>query len=168
MRKLLVGSLLLCILAGTTSCASYWKNRGGDLADVVRIQGIAGVGLGAKVEFTPFLHVGALWYDGYTAGYANSEFAVWDAEVLSWGLLYGRHDETISGDPSWYSNSYGWHGDDGFDWINPDNHFVDFLMVRAQVMALVLGIDFQLRTGELLLDGIGGFFGWDPSGDDIY
>lgn len=168
MRKLIASSLLLCLLVGTTSCTSYWKNRAGDMADIVRIQGIAGLGLGAKVDVTQYVHVGALWYEGHTAGFANREFGVWESEVCSWGLLYGRHNEEIGGAP-FYSHSYGWnHEDGGFDFVVPGNPFVDTLMVRVQVMAIFLGIDIQLRSGELLLDGIGGFFGWDPSNDDIY
>ena len=158
--------LALTALVLTTACSTgnnYLVNRGEDFTDIIRIKGMAGKGAGVKIDFTQFLHLGVMWEDDVSAaGWANRSGDTWDEDSMSWGLLYGKEDVTTRG-VSKYAGNYGWNGSE-FMWANPENKFVDTLMIRGQIM-LGLGLDLQVRTGEII-DFIGGIFVLDPSRDD--
>ncbi len=170
----LLGSCLLtlALLPGCaqTTAGDYLMNRGGDLSDALRLNLKAGQGIGWKFEATRLVHAGFLWENGaYAAGFGNRELAWWQESALSWGLVLGHHQETIlRGMNGRYSGSYGWNfskdGGSAFEMAEPDN-FLDLLGFRGTVMLLV-GIDAELRVGELL-DFVVGLFQFDPSGDDV-
>ncbi len=169
-------ALLLLPACASNDAGSYLVNRGGDLADCVRIHGMVGKGAAYKVEATRLLHFGASYYDNVkAAGLANREFATWNETGCSWGLLLGYHDEKdisyttdgAEGSSGVLSGSYGWQfGDDGpggFQEADPGNP-LDLLTWR-QTMMLGIGFDMELRVGEVV-DFVAGIFQFDPAGDD--
>ncbi|MHC4846696.1 MAG: hypothetical protein ACYTCU_11135 [Planctomycetota bacterium] len=156
MKRLALASLVLASLTSCASVGDYLSDRGGDLMDGARGKLMFGFGFGVKVDATPFAQVGWIWHDSWSLGLHNRAFGHWDERVHSWGLLYGRHHEVTSGIP-YFSHSYGWDLPGG--WL-------DALSVRVQGMGLLIGLDAQLRLGELLIDFPLGFFGIDPAGDD--
>lgn len=160
-----VASLLLAALTSCAAVGDYLSDRGGDLVDTVRVKVMYGVGLGAKVDVTPFIQVGWIWHDSWAIGLHNRAIGHWDEQVTSWGLVVGHHSEQTERIDH-FTGSYGWNGSGRFDWPDDGNAFVDSLEVRVQAMGLLLGIDVQLRLGELLIDFPLGIFGFDPSGDD--
>jgi len=165
MKRLAVASLALAALTSCASVGDYFSDRGGDLMDTARAKLLFGFGLGVKVDATPFVQAGWIWHDSWALGLHNRAIGHWDERVHSWGLVIGHHQEVTDRIPS-FSGSYGWTMRDGFDWPNDGNAFVDFLSFRVQGMGLLIGIDAQLRLGELLIDFPLGIFGLDPSGDD--
>lgn len=163
--RLVLAGLLLTTLTSCASVGNYLSDRGGDLVDTARVKLMFGFGLGVKVDVTPFIHAGWIRYDSWAVGLHDRRLGLWEERVSSWGLLLGRHhEETIGIDR--FTGSYGWNVVDPMDWPDDGNAFVDFLSVRAQGMGLLIGIDAQLRLGELLIDFPLGIFGLDPSGDD--
>jgi hypothetical protein len=165
MKRLAVASLALAALTSCASVGNYLSDRGGDLLDSARMKLMFGFGLGVKVDATPFVQAGWIWHDSWALGLHNRAFGAWDEQVSSWGLLIGHHQEQTEG-ISHYSGSYGWNALDDFDWPGDGNAFIDSLSFRVQGMGLLIGIDAQLRLGELLIDFPLGIFGLDPSGDD--
>jgi hypothetical protein len=165
MKRLTVASLLLAALTSCASVGDYLSDRGGDLVDSARMKLMFGFGLGVKVDATPWVQVGWIWHDSWALGLHNRAIGQWDEQVHSWGLLIGHHQEVTTPIP-YYSGSYGWDLPEGYDWPREGNWFVDFLSFRVQGMGLLIGIDAQVRLGELLIDFPLGIFGLDPSGDD--
>ncbi len=162
-------TLLAAILSGCASRGNYLINRGGDLADVVQVQFLAGKGAVAKLEVTRLLHLGLGHYsDAGAAGLANRELATWRTSACTWGLLFGYHDERDTTRIGQFSGSYGWlfhePGPGGFEEAAPLNQ-LDLLTVRGTLM-LFLGIDLELKVGEFL-DFVAGIFQFDPAGDDV-
>jgi hypothetical protein len=171
MKILAACALVLGLLP---SCAGpnagdYLQNRGGDLADILRLNLKAGKGASAKLEVTRGLHLGIGWESGvWAAGLANREINHWRESVYTWGLILGYHEEReIVGIDGRYSGSYGWNfapeGGSSFDSADPGNP-LDFLTVRATAM-LFLGIDAEVRVGEVI-DFLVGIFQFDPANDD--
>lgn len=161
--------LVAAALPGCASRSSYLVNRGGDLADIIEIQFMAGKGAVAKVEATRLLHLGlGHYHDAASAGLANRELATWHSSACTWGLLFGYHDERDVTNIEHFSGSYGWlfheSGPGAFEEADPLNP-LDLLTFRGTVM-LFLGIDLQLKVGEVL-DFVAGVFQFDPAGDDV-
>jgi hypothetical protein len=141
----------------------------GDLIDIVRFNGKAGLGIGAKWEYSRFLHGGFVYERKvWAAGLANRELAAWNESVWSWGLVIGHYSETIhQGIDGRYTGNYGWvFGQEGGNLIqfNDPNNPLDMLAVRGTLM-LFLGLDLDIRAGEAI-DFVAGIFGFDPAGDD--
>jgi len=167
MRRFVPLLLAAMLLSACRTQENYLLNRGGDLADVIRIAGMAGKGVGVKLEGTQLVHVGAGIYDEVrAAGVANREVTDWTMSGWDWGVLVGYHHEETTGIP-YYSGSYGWDfygaGPGTFVAADPENS-LDLLTLRGTLM-LGLGLDLQLRVGELL-DFLAGIFQFDPARDD--
>lgn len=167
MRRLLPLLLALPLLSACQTQENYLLNRGGDLADIIRLAGFAGKGAAVKVEATQLLHLGGGYYGDIVAGgIANREITSWSMSGWTWGLIVGFNEETTTDIP-YYSGSYGWdfygEGPGGFVSADPDNG-LDLLTFRATLM-LGLGLDAQVRVGEVL-DFLAGIFQFDPSQDD--
>ncbi len=159
-------ALALTALVLSTACSTgtnYFADRAWDLTDIIRIKGMAGEGIGAKLDVTEFLHLGGMYeQDVAAAGWANRSFDSWDENSRSWGLLYGHEEVKTMGVPM-YAGSYGWHGED-FVFSNDDAKLINAMDIRGQVM-LGLGLDLQLRSGQAV-DFIAGIFMLDPAHDD--
>lgn len=164
--------LALCLLglALLPACATrndYLLNRGGDLADILRLHVMAGPGVAAQLEVTRALSLGFTYEkDVYAAGLANRELGAWQESVVGWGLIMGRHDESISDPIGPISGSYGWTFEregSAFQMAEQSNA-LDLLTIRGTAMVL-LGIDVEVRLGELI-DFVGGLFLIDLANDD--
>lgn len=164
----LLSFALLPACANTTG-SDYFMNRGGDLVDIVRFNLKAGAGIGAKWEYSRFLHGGLVYeYKCWAVGLANRELGYWNESILSWGLILGYHDETIhSGLDGRYSGDYGWvFGKEGGNIIQfPDpNNPLDMIAIRG-ILMVGIGADLDVRVGEAL-DFALGLFQFDPANDD--
>lgn len=167
MRALAVACLVtLALLPGCNMRNKYLVNRGGDLADIVRGHVMFGPGIAAKVEVTRLLQFGfALEHSVVAAGIHNRAIGAWRENVVSWGLLIGHHHEETTGVPR-VTGSYGWtFGDSGDRFETAAGTTLDLITLRVTGMFL-LGLDFELRLGEVF-DFVAGIFQFDPSGDDI-
>lgn len=152
-----------------TEANNYVLNRGGDIADVIEFQLMAGRGIAAKAEATRLVHLGGAYQEDVGAiGLAHRELARWSATARSWGLLFGYHEETDVTRIGRFSGSYGWNfydeGPGAFQEADPLNQ-LDLLTFRATLM-LFLGVDLQLKVGEVV-DFVAGIFQFDPAGDDV-
>lgn len=164
--------LALCLLglALLPACATrndYLLNRGGDLADILRLHFMAGPGVAVQGEVTRALSLGFTYeQDVYAAGLANREVGVWQESVVGWGLIMGRHDETVTAPIGPISGSYGWtFGREGSAFqMAEQSNALDLLTIRGTVMVL-LGVDVEVRLGELI-DFCGGLFLLDLANDD--
>jgi hypothetical protein len=172
MKKLCACLLSLALLpaCANTTASDYFMNRGGDFVDMLRLNAKAGAGIGVKVEWTRFLHLGFVYeHSVWAAGLANRELGYWNESIVSWGLLLGHHQETInSGLDGKMSGSYGWvFGKDGgnvMQFPEADNP-LDMLNLRM-IWMIGLGLDADIRVGEGL-DFILGLFQFDPANDDL-
>jgi len=170
MKKLaLLIALSVMPACATTSAGDYFVNRGGDLADILRLHVLAGKAIGAKVDVFRIIHLGIEWEgDAWAWGLGNREVTKWRESVFSWGLLLGHHEEQITGTTAGrISGSYGWSFGEkgsGFQVADPNN-WLDILSVRGSAM-LGLGIDVDVRIGEVI-DFLAGIFQFDPAGDDM-
>lgn len=166
MRAFAVACLVtLALLPGCATRNKYLVNRGGDLADVIRIHGMFGPGIGLKAEVTRMLQFGFMFeYNAMAAGLHNRALGTWRETVVSWGVLVGHHSETTHGIPT-LSGDYGWRFDEGGHFETTAGSGLDLITLRATGM-FILGLDFELRLGELF-DFVAGIFQFDPAGDDI-
>jgi hypothetical protein len=171
MKKLglLLAAPLLTACA-STSAGDYFINRGADLVDILRMHVAAGMGVAVKAEATRFIHLGIVWEDDCWAwGLANREVCKWNESIWSWGLLVGHWDEesVVGTSDGRVSGSYGWvFGEKGNGFQMADEHnMLDVLTFRGTLM-LGIGIDLEIRVGEVL-DFVAGIFQFDPAGDDI-
>ncbi len=162
-------TLLSCLLAATlmTACNStndYVANRAGDFTDILRAKVMAGKGAGLYVNATEYLHAGYLYTDDISsAGIANRDAGTWNESSDAWGLLLGRYNEAVEG--GYYSGTYGYTFDDGLGFERADkDNWMDMLEFRAALM-LGVGVDLELRTGEVI-DFVLGLFTLDLAGDD--
>ena len=168
--RLLAAACLIAATALTPGCArnNYLTNRVADLGDIIRVSGMAGAGIAIKGEATRLLHLGgAFTHEVYAAGWHNRALGTWQESVRSWGLIVGYHDEIDITKIGEYSGSYGWTFGEGGMSFQPaadGKYNLDLLTFRIQLM-LLLGIDFELRVGEVL-DFVAGIFQFDPAGDD--
>ena len=169
MKKTL--SLLAVVIATSLpSCIcfeEYLQHRTNDLADIVQPHVAVGAGGGAKIEVTPFAHLG--WYDsgdasafGWTMPLPGERiFWTWDEHVHANGLILGgRHlmIDDLTGRE--YDVVYGDYA--------PMNHippnWLHWLYVRGTVGAFG-HLDVQVSAGEAI-DFVAGVFTFDPGGDD--
>ncbi len=158
---------LLLLLPACQSSGSWLSDRAADCSDMLRGHLIAGKAVAVEVEATRYLSLGFTWEEGaWAGGLHNRDFGTWNETVESFGLVFGRHDEMrVSGIPR-VSGTYGWNfrgKTNSFQTAAPNNP-VDWLTVRATA-ALVLGLDLEVRVGEIV-DFVVGFVGWDPARDD--
>ncbi len=171
MKKLSALPLALVLLpaCASTSAGDYLSNRGGDLVDVLRGHVTFGKAAAVKADAFRFVHAGIGWEsDARAWGLANRELTSWRESVFSWGLLFGHHDESVTGTADGrVSGSYGWtFGEKGNGFQFADEHnWLDLLSVRATLM-LGVGIDLEVRVGEAI-DFVFGIFQFDPAGDDL-
>jgi len=167
-RLLASATLALALSPGCESPSTYWSNRGSDLLDTVRIHGMFGPGVGAKLEVTRFLQLGLLGtWKTFALGVADDEAGYWRETIFSWGLLIGAHYELEMKGVERVSGSYGWVFLPGevFKPSDSGEYDLDIYTIRGTAM-LVVGLDLELRMGEIY-DFIVGFFTLDPAGDDI-
>lgn len=154
----------LAMLPGCGTRNAYLVNRGGDFVDILRIHGMFGPGVAAKVEVTRLLHFGfTLTHNSFAGGLENRAFGGWRESLLGWGLFVGQHSETLSGIET-YSGDYGWQFGESLNFESGGSG-LDLLTFRATGM-FILGLDVEFRFGELL-DFLAGIFQFDPAGDDI-
>ena len=166
MRVLATCLLTLTLLPACTTRDNYLVNRGADLADIIRLQVMAGPGIAVKVEATRLLHLGGAYMQNvYAFGLHNRAIGAWRHTTKSWGLLVGHHEEETDPIP-YYSGDYGWtFGDEGMAFQPATGEFdLDLLTFRVQLMFLI-GVDAEVRVGEVL-DFIAGIFQFDPAADD--
>jgi hypothetical protein len=166
-RRWAAGARVL-LLATVPACAGvgdYFHDRGADAVDIFRGHVMIGPGIDVMAQFTRAIRAGAGFYEAQCAGLANRELATWREKIQEGGLVifHGRYEETF-GIPR-ITGSYGTVA----PWGQPrllqaDESWCDLFDVRVTVM-LGLGLDFELRLGQLV-DFVGGFFLWDPAGDD--
>jgi hypothetical protein len=166
-RRLPALALLLVLLPACGSQKHYAENRFRDLTDIVRGHIMAGKVLGAQVEATRFLSLGWTTEDkAWSAGWHKRAFDKWHETISTWGLILGRHEEKLVYGIPRVSGTYGWSFGGGWPTYDstPTKAFWDWFTLRATV-AVLIGIDFELRLGEVI-DFAGGLFTWDPSEDD--
>jgi hypothetical protein len=104
MRQMLKRAVLLLVVAaaliGMSGCATYWRSRGDDFADMLDI----GITLSKKQQFvlySSFESVLALGYgdfEGTFAGWGGGRFGVTHHSVKAWGVVVWAHEELGWGD----------------------------------------------------------------------
>ncbi len=173
MRTAVAVLIIALFLPSCQSKGNYLMNRGGDLVDIVRFQGLAGKAIGAKLEITRLAHLGIGYFDAQAAGLANRELGTWHYKAWTWGVLVGYSDEQQvlihrTDELGRYAGSYGWNFDEQgpgiFTQADADNP-LDLLTARG-TLALGIGLDVSLRVGEVI-DFLVGIFQFDPAGDDV-
>jgi hypothetical protein len=159
-----IAVLLLFLVPACANTGDYVSDRGGDLADILRLHAVAGSAVAAEVQVTQFLGVGFAWEDeAWAGGLHNRAIGAWRESVHGWGLLIHDWFERTRGIPR-YSGSYGWYREEGGPTFTGPDGWVDRFTVRATA-ALIVGLDVELRLGELI-DFLVGIAGWDPAVDD--
>ena len=161
-------ALLTAALLALPACRAkndYIADRSGDFTDILRAKVMAGDGAALKVDVFQLLQFGAyeMW-NTRAAGIHDRTADRWSEDVSSWGLAVGFYEERVEGIER-FSGNYGWDFSDDFGlrFGRPDNP-VDFASVRV-TLALFLGVDVELRLGELF-DFVVGIATFDPAGDD--
>jgi hypothetical protein len=163
--------LAICILAAALlpACATrdnYLVNRVADFSDILRLHVMAGPGIAVKADAFRMVHVGGAYTENvYAWGWHNRAIGSWKESIRSWGLIVGHHSEEIIGLDR-YSGDYGWQFGDGGLSLQPatGSFDLDLLSFRVQ-LAFLVGVDVELRLGEVL-DFVAGIFQFDPAGDD--
>ena len=162
----LLSAALLPACSSPSGVGDYFSDRGGDLVDILQVHVMAGKVGAIQVDATRFLTVGVTYEDDAWAwGLHNRGVGQWNEDIVSWGLLLGRHDENrVDGVPK-VSGTYGWDFSNGMDyqWADEDNP-LDWFTFRGTV-ALGIGIDIEFRAGEVI-DFVLGIFTVDLSKDD--
>ncbi len=157
----------LAVVGGCASIGQWADQRTADAVDLLRVHVIAGTeAFAAQVDATRFLSVGYTHEeDAWAWGLHTRRVGSWNESIRAWGLLLGRHDETAMRRLPRVSGSYGWNfsGEPVYQWADRRNP-LDWLTFRATV-ALFVGLDLELRVGEVL-DLVAGVFTWDPAHDD--
>lgn len=164
-------ALLLALLLPGCVANKYINNRAGDLADILRGHLMFGPGIGVKGEATRVIHGGVLYtHRTFAAGLHNRAVGTWRESLFSWGVVAGHHSERALERVPFVSGSYGWAfgSGEGGGVFEPSPHAgaLDLLTFRGTAM-LVLGIDIEVRVGELL-DFLAGLAQFDPSDDDYH
>ena len=161
---------ILLALVLLPACAApegnnYFVNRAADFGDMARFNVQVGKGAAIKLEITRVLHFGLGWFDGRAWGWANREWAGWDYKYTDWGLLVGLYDEINTSPMEYLQGSYGYRFERGGGTrFQETNNHLELLNSRIK-LCIFLGLDFELRSGEVI-DFLAGIFGFDPSGDD--
>jgi len=155
------------ILPGCSGRDNYLTNRVADFSDILRVQVMAGAGVGLKVEATRLLQLGFVYtHNNFAAGWANRRLGAWRESIRSWGLIVGHYSEEVSSPMDYYSGDYGWtFGEDGVGFQTATGGLdLDLLTFRITGM-FGIGADVEVRLGEVI-DFIAGIFQFDPAGDD--
>lgn len=172
--SLAVLSLMLPAL-GSCAAGGYLDDRASDLADAFTLTVSAGPEISADVQATDLVHLAIGGGVHGEAGLAGGQLGTAGvmtlglpvAPFLEDGVLYGRYVFSEVGG--------GWEADDIEDECYLV-HLVDAAPTHPEVDAwhaldleigAVVGVGGRvgLSPGELL-DFLGGWFGWDPLGDD--
>lgn len=159
-----LAALVLALLPACASTGDYLHDRGADLVDVVRGHVMVGKAIGVNVHATQWLGLGFMYEeDVWAAGLHNRALGTWDENIQGWGLLVHDWTERTKGIPA-YSGSYGWYQKPGGPGFHGTGSYLDVWTLRAS-LAVLLGLDLELRLGELV-DFVGGIVTWDPAHDD--
>jgi len=168
-------AMLCALLAGCAGFDDYADRRAWDATDLVRGHVMAGTGVDVKVECTRFVGCGGGGYSARAWGFVNRRFQAWHETIGDFALVLPKpallanlHKESDFQGLDRVSGSYAvmyTEGSTGSSSLqdNP-GPLLDWFTVRVTAFIFV-GFDLELRVGEIA-DGIGGVFGWDPSGDD--
>lgn len=159
------------------ACAAgtYLGERSRDLGDCFTLTGSVGPEISADVQLTELAHLMVGGGGHLEAGWIGGEFG--HAPVIMLGLpfvpfmedgiLYGRYVFTETGelwDDAMVQDEcyilHAWH----FAETNPQRPWVDRLDLELGVTVLI-GARVGFSPGQLV-DFLGGWFGWDPAGDD--
>jgi hypothetical protein len=171
-RRVLHVALLAALLAccGCASVGQYFARRGADAADILRLKGMAGLGIDAKVEVTHFLSLGGGIYYAAAIGIDTRRAGGWEEVVVDFGIPGNtlRRQTGYDGGPAVHTYEFALgsliFGLPGDPYVTNETGFAEWLNLRA-IAFLFLGADVELRGGELL-DFFAGIVGADPSGDD--
>jgi len=158
---------LALFLPGCSGRDNYLTNRVADFSDIIRVQVMAGAGVGAKVEATRLLQLGFVYtHNNFAWGWANRRLGAWRESIRSWGLIVGHYSEEVGPPMDYYSGDYGWtFGKDGLGFQTATGGLdLDLLTFRGTLMFGV-GADLEVRLGEVI-DFIAGIFQFDPAADD--
>ncbi|MDG2148736.1 MAG: hypothetical protein P8N09_04345 [Planctomycetota bacterium] len=158
---------LALFLPGCSGRDNYLTNRVADFSDIIRVQFMAGAGVGAKVEATRLLQLGFVYtHNNFAWGWANRRLGAWRESIRSWGLIVGHYSEEVGPPMDYYSGDYGWtFGENGVGFQTATGGLdLDLLTFRGTAM-LFLGADLEVRLGEVI-DFIAGIFQFDPAADD--
>ena len=168
MRALAASILTLALILPGCARDNYMTNRVADFSDIIRLQLMAGAGVGLKVEATRMIQLGGVYtHNNYAWGWANRSLGAWRESIRSWGLLFGHYSEDVSPPRNFYSGDYGWTWPNGvmeFQPASAGGTDLDLLTFRGTLMFLI-GVDVEIRVGEVF-DFLAGLLQFDPAGDD--
>jgi len=173
MNRTSIGKGALAALVMLSTGCAYSRARALDLADCFSASVGAGLELSADAQATDLLHLGVGGGVHQEVGFVGRRYGA--ASVFSIFLPvtpfleqvgYGRYAMEVAGT---------WSEDDVQDECyvvhvldkpptNPRRAWIDAWDVEVGAMVLVGG-RVGIRPGQML-DFLGGWFGWDPAGDD--
>jgi len=139
--------------------------RADDFGDLVRIKATAGPGFSLTGELTRGIIIGGGYYRVDAFGFANRSFGIWHETVAEGGVILGFHREACL-NRTYYRGSYGFGmGEDGSYRLTYENDPIEIWNIRATVHLLIVGLDAEVRFGQIA-DFLTGIFGYDLAGDD--
>ena len=147
------------------SCTSYFMQRSDDFGDIIRFKIQAGPGIAVMAEVTRGIMLGGGIYKVDAFGFANRKFGIWHETTKEAGFVLGIHRETCE-QRDYYRGDYGLKtAEDGSYTLTHEDNSVDIWNLRGTLHVVIIGLDLELRLGQLA-DFITGIFGYDLAGDD--
>ena len=163
-RLLMLGIVSLTMLSG---CASYFVDRGLDIADIGGIKVSAGPQGGFNLRASKVLQLGLMWSQSEVARWQGRRLSIYEENRFEGGVgfIYFLHNETSTVMGNDFHYTYDQYDDQTETWDLERNFDRGFYEIGGSIYFIFAGFDVHVDAFQIA-DLLAGIFYLDPARDD--